>query len=145
MQIEIIIPGMLRDCVGGKSSFFVDATTITDALRIIQRDYPLLRVHVWDDAGSLRQHVLIFYNDTGIRWMPSLDVPLKAGDRLQIVQAISGGCGIHTPRPCKKPRRHGDTEMRTTKKSLRASVPPCLRVSVVNIYLRRESFSGRLP
>ena len=82
---------MLRDSVGGRASFTIDADTIASALETIKRDYPLLRVHVWDDFGQQRQHVLIFHNDTALRWLPTLDEPLKEGDRLQIVQAISGG------------------------------------------------------
>jgi molybdopterin converting factor small subunit len=91
MLVKVTIPGLLRDCAGGRTTFTIDANTIAQALQVIQRDYPLLRVHVWDDLGELRQHVLIFHNDTALRWLPSLDAPLKEGDRLQIVQAISGG------------------------------------------------------
>jgi hypothetical protein len=91
MRIQITIPGLLRDCVDGRTTFTIDAATIAHALEVLQRDYPLLRVHVWDDLGKLRQHVLIFHNETALRWLPSLDAPLKEGDRLQIVQAISGG------------------------------------------------------
>ena len=90
-MIEVNVPGMLRDCVGGRARIAIDADTLADALWTLQRDYPLLRVHVWDDVGKLRQHVLIFLNEEGIRWMETLDVPLKPGDRLQIVQAVSGG------------------------------------------------------
>jgi molybdopterin converting factor small subunit len=91
MRIQVTVPGLLRDCVGGRTSFAIDAETISHALEIIKREYPLLRVHVWDDLGELRQHVLIFHNDTALRWLPSLDAPLKEGDRLQIMQAVSGG------------------------------------------------------
>ena len=39
----------------------------------------------------IRKHVLIYYNDQSILWLDSLDVSLKTGDRLQIIQAVSGG------------------------------------------------------
>lgn len=38
-----------------------------------------------------RKHVLIFFNDDNLAWIADRDVPLKAGDRLQVVQAVSGG------------------------------------------------------
>lgn len=91
MTIEVTIPGMLRDCVNGKTKFTVDAATFAEALEVMKRDYPILRAHVWLDSGVLRPHVLIFYNDTSTRWLETLDVPLKTGDRIQIVQAVSGG------------------------------------------------------
>lgn len=91
MRVVVTIPSILRDCAQDRTRFEIDAHTLDEALHVIQEKYPLLRAHVWDDLGKLRQHVLIFLNDQGIRWMPSLDVPLRDGDRIQIVQAISGG------------------------------------------------------
>jgi sulfur carrier protein ThiS len=46
---------------------------------------------VWDEHGQVRKHIMVFYNEQSIGWLPSLDVELKDGDRLQIVQAVSGG------------------------------------------------------
>lgn len=91
MLVEVNLPGLLRDSVGGLAKFTIDANTVGDALKIIQRDFPRLRIHVWDDQGKQREHVLLFLNDVGLKWMSSLDVPLKKGDQLHIVQAISGG------------------------------------------------------
>lgn len=91
MRIEVIIPGILRDSVGGRTKFAIEADTLAEALQVIQKDYPILRVHIWDDFGNLRQHVLIFHNDTSTRWIKDQSLPLKEGDRLQVVQAISGG------------------------------------------------------
>jgi sulfur carrier protein ThiS len=53
--------------------------------------YPLLGVHLYDEKRQLRKHVLVFYNDESIKRMSDLDIPLRAGDRLTIVQAVSGG------------------------------------------------------
>ena len=92
MRIEVTIPSMLRDCAGGRTRFDIDGgATLEEALHVLRERYPLLRAHVWTDAGQLRRHVLIFHNDEGVKWMQSLDVPLKEGDRIQIVQAVSGG------------------------------------------------------
>jgi sulfur-carrier protein len=35
--------------------------------------------------------VLIFYNAESIAWLERLDVPLQPGDRLDLLQAVSGG------------------------------------------------------
>ena len=94
VRVEVTIPSILRDCVGpgDRARFAIDGVeTLDQALRAVQQQYPLLRAHVWDDAGKLRPHVLIFHNDQGVKWMTSLDVPLREGDRIQIVQAVSGG------------------------------------------------------
>lgn len=91
MRIDVQIPALLQDCVGNTRQLAIDADRLDAAIARIREDFPLLRPHVWDDAGNLRQHVLIFYNDTAIRWLDRLDVPLNEGDRVTIVQAISGG------------------------------------------------------
>ncbi len=91
MQIDVTIPTLLQDCVGGRRHVNVEADRLDAAIDRIREGFPLLRPHMWDDAGQLRPHVLIFYNDTALRWLESLDVPLNEGDRLTIVQAISGG------------------------------------------------------
>lgn len=90
-KIQVTVPGMLADCVGGRRQVDIEADQLDHLLVHLRREFPLLRPHVWDDAGVLRQHVLIFYNDTATRWLPSPAQPLTAGDRVTIVQAISGG------------------------------------------------------
>lgn len=91
MHLEVAIPGLLRDCTGGAARVTVEATTISDALDRLLGAWPLLRVHLFDETGRLRRHVLIFHNQDSIARLPHLDVPLRHGDRLQIIQAVSGG------------------------------------------------------
>ena len=91
MPIEVRVPTLLRDCTNQQSRFTLEASTLSDALARLVQEYPLLRRHIYDDTGQQRQHVLIFYNDDNIKWLDQLDLPLKAGDRLSVVQAVSGG------------------------------------------------------
>jgi adenylyltransferase/sulfurtransferase len=91
MPIEVRVPALLRGCTKEQTRFSLDAATLADALERLVQEYPLLRRHIYDDAGQLRQHVLIFYNDDNIKWLERLDVPLRQGDRLSVVQAVSGG------------------------------------------------------
>ena len=53
--------------------------------------HPLLRPHLYDEAMRTRKHVLIFFNDENVATLPDRNVRLKPGDRLQVVQAVSGG------------------------------------------------------
>ncbi len=89
--IEVRVPALLRDCTNQKTRFSLEAATLADALTRLVLEYPLLRRHLYDEGGQLRQHVLLFYNDDNIKWLERLDVPLQAGDRLSVVQAVSGG------------------------------------------------------
>jgi molybdopterin synthase sulfur carrier subunit len=91
MKIEVSIPSLLRDCTNGKVKFEIEAVMLDEALRQLLIEYPLLRVHLYTESGELRKHVLIFYNEQSLDWLERLDIPLNAGDRILVFQAVSGG------------------------------------------------------
>lgn len=91
VTVEVSVPSLLKNCTGGRSRFTIEATTLAQALQVLVETYPLLRVHLYDEAERLRTHVQLFYNQESTRWLESLEVPLKPGDRLSILQAVSGG------------------------------------------------------
>ena len=82
---------MLRDCIDGRSTVGIDADRLDSIAEVIRGRWPVLATHVFTEAGALRPHVLLLHNDRMTRWMPRLDVRLVEGDRLAIVQAVSGG------------------------------------------------------
>jgi molybdopterin synthase sulfur carrier subunit len=91
MEITVSVPTLLRYCVGGQADFAVSAATLAEALEQVRMQYPLLRVHVWDETAHLRPHVLIFYNGESIQWLDPGDIVLQPRDQIQILQAVSGG------------------------------------------------------
>lgn len=91
IEITVTLPALLAQCVGGAAEVRVTATTLGGALDALVSTYPLLRVHLYDDDGAQRQHVLILYNGQSIRWFPSLELPLNAGDQISVLQLVSGG------------------------------------------------------
>src|SRR5688500_130622 len=90
-QVVLEVPRLLSDCTEGRTELAFSAGTIESAFGEIRRRWPTLATHVFEETGAVRPHVLVLHNGKATRWMPSLDVPLRAGDRLQIVQAVSGG------------------------------------------------------
>ena len=95
--ISISVPRMLSSFTGGKRRFAVDADTVAGALGAAEKMYPMLRVHLFDETGGVRQHVQIFVNATDCRDLLSMQEPVKDGDEIIVLQAISGG--IAAPRP----------------------------------------------
>lgn len=91
VPLEVTIPSLLSDCAGGATTFMVEAATLSEALERMFQTYPLLRVHLYDEARVLRPHVRLFYNAENLAWLPDLDIPLRPGDRLHVLQAVSGG------------------------------------------------------
>ena len=91
MEIEVSVPSLLMDCTGGRIRFMLAADTLEEAVSRLLTDYPLLRRHLYHESGKLRQHVLLYYNDQNIEWLEDRRIPLRAGDRLLVLQAVSGG------------------------------------------------------
>ena len=67
-------PGLLRDA-------------LEDALRAA----PALAAYVFDDQRAVRKHVAVFVNRELVADRVRLDRALLAGDRVLVVQALSGG------------------------------------------------------
>lgn len=95
MQIEVSVPGLLKEYTGGQTEFSLEAETLDGVLRQMVVHYPDLRGHLYDDGGRLRTHVHIFYNDRSIARLARLDSPLLPGDRVAVVQATSGESDEH--------------------------------------------------
>lgn len=91
IEVPINLPALLAHCSGGESRVNVNAETLAGALAGLVEAYPLLRVHLFDQDGAQRQHVLILLNGDSIRWFPTLERPLNPGDEITILQLVSGG------------------------------------------------------
>lgn len=90
-EIAVILPTLLADVVNGQKRVHVSAGTLVEAFMDLKKRHPKLAVHIFDETGNLREHVLCFLNDTNTRWLESMNQSLVEGDSLTIVQAVSGG------------------------------------------------------
>lgn len=52
---------------------------------------PGLVGYVFDDQRQVRKHVAVFVNEQMVRERQRLDQPVGAGDRVLVVQALTGG------------------------------------------------------
>lgn len=89
-QLVLGVPGLLRECIGGDESVLLQASTLGQAIEGMIATYPRLKVHVFDETGDLREHVFLALNGRKLA-VSQLALPLEDGDRLDVVQAVSGG------------------------------------------------------
>jgi molybdopterin synthase sulfur carrier subunit len=89
--VPFTLPGLLTTCTGGEKVVTVDADTVAGSIDALLRTYPLLKVHLYEENGALRPHVMFLYNDQSIKWLPNLDIPLQEGDKMTVLQLVSGG------------------------------------------------------
>lgn len=85
------LPRLLAGLVGDAVEVVVAAETLAGALEALVTRHPALGLHLFDESGALRRHVLCFHNEENTRWLPSLDRPVAPGDVITIMQAVSGG------------------------------------------------------
>ena len=52
---------------------------------------PELRHYVLDDQGHIRKHVAVFVNQTLVRDRQDLTQPVASGDKVLVIQALTGG------------------------------------------------------
>ena len=89
--VSIHLPSLLADAAGGSRHIAVEGLSVGDVLQNLSRAYPKVGVHLFDERGDLREHVLCFLNEKNTRWLESLDHLIQEGDELTILQAVSGG------------------------------------------------------
>lgn len=69
----------------------VPAATLGAALDAALLAAPALRGYVLDEQGAVRKHVAVFVNGHLVASRSDLSQPLAPGDRVHVIQALSGG------------------------------------------------------
>lgn len=69
----------------------VEGTSVAAVIAALELRYPGLSAYFVDDQGRLREHVNIFVGNQLIRDRQQLSDPVKDGDTVHIMQALSGG------------------------------------------------------
>ena len=90
MAIEVRIPTILRTDTGGAKSVEGSGSTLSALLGDLDSRHQGLRERLVDDAG-LRRFVNVYLNDEDVRFLGSLETPVKDGDTVTILPAVAGG------------------------------------------------------
>jgi cysteine synthase B len=90
MPVQVRIPTPLRKFTGGAESVPASGATVAAIVQDIEGRHPGLKERICDDAGKVRRFVNVYVNGEDIRFLGSLDTPVKEGDEISIVPAIAG-------------------------------------------------------
>lgn len=82
------IPGALRSYTKQQSEVEAEGRTLAEVLAALDRRHPGLRFRIVTEQDTIRQHIRIFVNDEQAM---HLAVPIRPGDHIHIVCALSGG------------------------------------------------------
>ena len=90
-MIRVLLHGAWRGFAGGAREVRVDATTLRGALDALVAAHPSLTERLRDEHGALRAHLAVFVNEDDARLIGWEDSPLKDGDVVHMIPALSGG------------------------------------------------------
>jgi molybdopterin converting factor small subunit len=103
MTVTIQIPSSLQAYSGCAQQLSLAAATVGQALAELKDLQPALYISVCDETGSVRRHINLFVNSQIVCFRDpqaaafseqdsqGFETPLKPGDVLSILPAVSGG------------------------------------------------------
>ena len=91
MAITVRIPTQLRNLSDNAAEVSVEASTVAEALKALEAQYPGFGERLFDDSGALRRFVNVFLADEDIRFLQGVDSPVTDGQTISIVPAVAGG------------------------------------------------------
>lgn len=91
MAVLVRIPTPLRTLTKCAAEVQADASTVTDLIEVLERQFPGLKERLVEDGGQLRRFINIYINQEDIRFLQGATTSLKQGDEVSIVPAIAGG------------------------------------------------------
>ncbi len=84
---NVRLRGQLEKLAGGGSEHEVGGDTVTELLETLEGTFGALEGWILDERGVLRRHINVFVNGE----LAKPDSPVSAGDKVEILPAISGG------------------------------------------------------
>jgi molybdopterin synthase sulfur carrier subunit len=91
MAIEVRIPTILRTYTDGAKAVEGSGDTLDALLKDLDSRHTGLRERLVTTEGGLHRFVNVYVNDEDVRFLGSLDTPLKDGDNVTVLPAVAGG------------------------------------------------------
>ena len=91
MSIKVRIPSPLRSHTNGADVVEAEGASIGEVLNNLKEKAKGIETRLFKAPNQLNRNVNIYLNDEDIRFLKSLDTPVKAGDQISIIPAIAGG------------------------------------------------------
>lgn len=91
MPIEVTIPGPLLQYTRNQKEVHLDATSVLNAIRELDRMFPGMKDRICDEQEKVREYVNIFVNGEDFRHLKGEQTTLSDGDEVMILPSIAGG------------------------------------------------------
>jgi len=77
----------LKRLAGDQADHELDGATVGELLAALERSQPAVEGWILDERGVMRRHINVFVNGERV----AQDTQVEAGDRVDVLPAISGG------------------------------------------------------
>ncbi len=91
MAIEVRIPTILRSYTGGEKAVSASGSTLQRLIDDLDARHAGIKGRLITNEGALHRFVNVYVNDEDVRFLGSLDAPLKDGDSVTVLPAVAGG------------------------------------------------------
>jgi sulfur-carrier protein len=98
MDVRVRVPTQLRELVAGAAVVEVSVglatdklTTVSTVLDALAVQHPALERRIRDEQGQTRLHVNLFVESDNVRDRDGPATPIREGEELSIIPAVSGG------------------------------------------------------
>jgi len=89
-RVVVSLPRLLEPALGSVRKAEVEGSSVAEAIDALLVKHPTLGVHLFNEQGELRPHVLCFVNGSQTR-LQDRSGPLADGAEITFLQAVSGG------------------------------------------------------
>ncbi len=91
-MITILIPEQLRRSVEGQTELQMNIISIADFITKLSTQYPLVVGRLIDPTTqNFNRFINVYVNGEDIRFLESVNTPIKDGDEISIVPSNAGG------------------------------------------------------
>jgi sulfur-carrier protein len=90
-NVRVKIPPVLRAATNGTSEIEASGTTIREALNNAVVRMPTLKLHLFDETGRVRHHIICIHDETVVRGPEMASHRVLPGDEIILANAFAGG------------------------------------------------------
>jgi sulfur-carrier protein len=93
VSVQLVLPGVLADLVGGVRELDVESPggTLGDLLDDLATRHPMLDRRIRDEQGQLRRFVNVYVDGDDVRFEQGLQTKLRDGAVVQVLPSVAGG------------------------------------------------------
>jgi molybdopterin synthase sulfur carrier subunit len=93
VTVQVVLPGVLADLVGGARELDVEPSggTLAELLDDLAAQHPLLDRRIRDEQGRVRRFVNVYVDGDDVRFEEGLQTKLRDGAVVQVLPSVAGG------------------------------------------------------